>query len=253
MTAKEIFFKTLQFGWIKLGLGLLNILIAVLLFAILMGISVLFNSYGVVAIMFFIWLGLIGVVNFFLNHHIGYLVKAGHVAVIAMAYQTGYVPAKPFEMGKTMVKERFGTSNVYFALDKLVAGSIKQLQRTLGRVTDSLLGALPGADGIKSLTNMFLDISLGYVDECCLGYTFYHPAQNPYKSAADGVIIYFQNVEDVAQGCGEDNGDGHLIVRGGYVDCVYPLRWIVPLVRLERFHGFHYFIVVRLYSKVCLY
>ena len=44
MTAKEIFFKTLQFGWIKLGLGLLNILIAVLLFAILMGISVLFNS-----------------------------------------------------------------------------------------------------------------------------------------------------------------------------------------------------------------
>ena len=39
MTAKEIFFKTLQFGWIKLGLGLLNILIAVLLFAILMGIS----------------------------------------------------------------------------------------------------------------------------------------------------------------------------------------------------------------------
>ena len=30
MTAKEIFFKTLQFGWIKLGLGLLNILIAVL-------------------------------------------------------------------------------------------------------------------------------------------------------------------------------------------------------------------------------
>ena len=26
MTAKEIFFKTLQFGWIKLGLGLLNIL-----------------------------------------------------------------------------------------------------------------------------------------------------------------------------------------------------------------------------------
>ena len=53
MTAKEIFFKTLQFGWIKLGLGLLNILIAVLLFAILMGISVLFNSDGVVAIMLF--------------------------------------------------------------------------------------------------------------------------------------------------------------------------------------------------------
>ncbi|MBC5631333.1 zinc ribbon domain-containing protein [Parabacteroides hominis] len=206
MTAREIFFKTLQFGWIKLGLGLLNIVIAVVLFAILMGISVLFNSEGVGAIMFFIWLGLIGVVNFFLNHYIGYLVKAGHVAVITMAFKTGQVPANPFETGKTMVKERFGTSNVYFALDKLVAGSVKQLQRALGRITDSLLGALPGADGVKSLTNMFLDISLGYIDECCLGYTFYNPEQSPYKSAADGVVIYAQNWKTLLKGAAKTAG-----------------------------------------------
>ena len=193
MTAKEVFSKTLVFGWIKLGLGLLNILIAVVLFAILMGISVLFASEGVGAVMFFIWLGVVGVVNFILNHYIGYLVKAGHVAVIAMAFKTGTVPADPVATGKAMVKERFGTSNVYFALDKLIAGSVKQLQRALGRLTSGLLGAIPGADGVKNVMNMFLDISLGYIDECCLGYTFYHPEQNAYKSAADGVVIYAQN------------------------------------------------------------
>ena len=100
---------------------------------------------------------------------------------------------------------------------------------------------------------MFLDISLGYVDECCLGYTFYHPAQNPYKSAADGVIIYFQNWKTLLKGCGEDNGMVILSFVVVTLIAFYPLRWIVPLVRLERFHGFHYFIVVRLYSKVCLY
>lgn len=250
MTAKEIFFKTLQFGWIKLGLGLLNILIAVLLFAILMGISVLFNSDGVVAIMFFIWLGLIGVVNFFLNHYIGYLVKAGHVAVIAMAYQTGYVPAKPFEMGKTMVKERFGTSNVYFALDKLVAGSIKQLQRTLGRVTDSLLGALPGADGIKSLTNMFLDISLGYVDECCLGYTFYHPAQNPYKSAADGVIIYFQNWKTLLKDAAKTTG---MVILSFVVVTLIAFILFGGLFRLFGWSGFMAFIISLLFAYTVKY
>jgi hypothetical protein len=41
--------------------------------------------------------------------------------------------------------------------------------------------------------NLFLDISLGYIDECCLGYTFLHPGQNAFKSAADGVAIYFKN------------------------------------------------------------
>ncbi|WP_347146742.1 zinc-ribbon domain-containing protein [Parabacteroides goldsteinii] len=206
MTAKEVFSKTLQFGWIKLRLGLLNILIAVVLFAIMMGIAVLFDSGGVGAIMFIIWLSLIGIVNFFLNHYIGYLVKAGHVAVITIAFQTGQVPANPFETGKTMVKERFGTSNVYFALDKLVAGSVKQLQRTLGRITDGLLGALPGANGVKSLMNMFLDISLGYVDECCLGYTFAHPEQNAYKSAADGVVIYFKNWKTLLKDAAKTTG-----------------------------------------------
>lgn len=44
MTAKDIFMKTLPFCWSKLGLGLLNIVICVVLFAILMGIALLFNS-----------------------------------------------------------------------------------------------------------------------------------------------------------------------------------------------------------------
>lgn len=193
MTASEIYRKNLSFGWIKLGLGVLNILIAVLLFALLMGISVLFSSEGAAVVMFLVWLAAVGIVNFILNHYIGYLVKAGHVAVIAAAFKNDVVPADVVQTGKNMVKERFGTSNVYFALDKLVAGSVKQLQRALGRVTDSLLGAIPGMDSVKKLTNLFLDISLGYIDECCLGYTFYRNDRNPYKSAADGVVIYAQN------------------------------------------------------------
>lgn len=240
MTAKEVFFKTMQFGWIKLGLGLLNILIAVVLFAILMGISVLFKSEGVGAVMFIVWLVLIGIVNFFLNHYIGYLVKAGHVAVIAMAFKTGQVPASPFDMGKTMVKERFGTSNVYFALDKLVSGSIKQLQRALGRITDSLLGALPGADGVKSLTNMFLDISLGYIDECCLGYTFYYPEQNPYKSAADGVVIYAQNWKTLLKDAAKTTG---VVILSFIVVLLIAFVLFGGLFRLFGWSGFMAFVI----------
>ena len=56
MTAKDIFMKTLPFCWSKLGLGLLNIVICVVLFAILMGIALLFNSEGVAAVMIIVWL-----------------------------------------------------------------------------------------------------------------------------------------------------------------------------------------------------
>ncbi len=193
MTAKDIFMKTLAFCWAKLGLGLLNILICVVLFAILMGISLLFASGGVTGIMFFVWLALAGVVNFAINHYWGYLVKAGHVAIIAQTFKEGRVPANCVSVGKKMVLDRFGTANAYFAIDKLVSGAVKQLQRTLGRITNSLFGAVPGADTVRSAANFFLDISLGYVDECCLSYTFYRDDQNAYKSACDGVVIYAQN------------------------------------------------------------
>lgn len=185
--------KTLAFCWAKLGLGLLNILICVVLFAILMGISLLFASESVTGIMFFVWLVLVGAVNFAINHYWGYLVKAGHVAVIAQTFKDGRVPSNCVSVGKKMVLDRFGTANAYFAIDKLVSGAVKQLQRTLGRITNSLFGAVPGADTVKSAANFFLDISLGYVDECCLSYTFYRNDQNAYKSACDGVVIYAQN------------------------------------------------------------
>ena len=158
-----------------------------------MGIALLFNSEGAAAVMIIVWFVLIGIVNFVINHYFAYLVKAGHVAVIAQTFKEGRVPDNCVSVGKAMVKDRFGTANAYFAIDKLASGAVKQLQRTLGRITDSLLGSLPGADSVKSATNFFLNISLGYIDECCLSYTFYNRGQNAYKSACDGVVIYAQN------------------------------------------------------------
>ena len=44
-----------------------------------------------------------------------------------------------------------------------------------------------------TLVQYFVELSLGYIGECCLGYTFYKKEQNAFKSAADGVVIYAQN------------------------------------------------------------
>jgi hypothetical protein len=91
-----------------------------------------------------------------------------------------------------MVLERFATSNVYFAVDKLVAGAVKQLSSYLQRAGNAL-DAIPGMTVIVKIGKLFLDISLGYIDECCLGYTFHKREQGAFKSAADGVVLYAQN------------------------------------------------------------
>ena len=191
MTAKQLFKKTMPFVWAKMVLGGITVGVSVILLAILMGIGWLFGDGGL-TICLLIWIGATGVVRFVIMHYMGYLVKAGHVAVIAEACKTGVIPANQVAYGKAAVTERFATSNVYFGIDKLITSAVKQIQRGIEKVGNAL-DFIPGMGAISGLAKFFVSISLGYVDECCLGWTFYQKDQSAYKSAADGVVIYAQN------------------------------------------------------------
>lgn len=190
MTAKEIYSRTMPFNWAKLLLGLATVVISAILFLILFGIGKLFGDAA--GIMIIIWLIATGVVRFLLMHYLGYMVKAGHVAIISMAVTSGQIPNDQVNVGKKMVTERFVESNVYFALDKLVSGAVKQLQNVLQKAGNAL-SFVPGMDSVVKVGKLFIDISLGYIDECCLGYTFYKKDEGAFKAGADGVVIYFQN------------------------------------------------------------
>jgi hypothetical protein len=192
MKAGQLYLKTMPFVWAKLLLGLVTVFISVVLLAILMGIAWLFKSVGVGCILFLLWLVAVNIVRFVIMHYIGYLIKAGHIAVMAEAVTTGRVPSNQVSYGKNAVKERFATSNVYFVIDKLVKVAVKQIQRGIGRA-GNMFGFVPGMKQITGLAQFFVELSLGYVDECCLGYTFYKKEQGAFKSAADGVVIYAQN------------------------------------------------------------
>lgn len=192
MKAGEIYRKTAKFMWIKIGLGVGTCVASIILFAILFGIGLLTKSLAVINIMFFVWAVISLTLTWWINHYFAYLVKAGHIAVISEAVTTGKIPDNQVEFGKNAVKERFVTSNVYFAVDKLLGGAVKQVQRVIGKVT-GFLGNIPGLNKIEDFLNTFIGIVLGYVDECCLGWTFYKKGENAFKSAADGVVIYFQN------------------------------------------------------------
>ena len=127
MTAKQLFRKTMPFVWAKMLLGGATVLVCVILLAIFMGLGWLFGDNAMV-LMFILWMGSIGAVRYVIMRAMGYLVKAGHIAVIAEACFTGQVPANQVAYGKEMVTQRFATSAIYFAIDQLVSGAVKQIQ-----------------------------------------------------------------------------------------------------------------------------
>ena len=191
MTSKQLFSGTMPFMLAKLALGGATVLASLVLLGILMGIGFLFGENGM-AVTFFIWLALTGVVRFLIMHYLGYLVKAGHIAVIAEACKRGKLPNNQVAYGKKCVQERFATANVYFTVDKLVSGSVKQIQKSIDKAGDKL-DFIPGMEAIAGLAKFFVGIFLGYIDECCLGWTFYNREKGACQSAADGVVIYAQN------------------------------------------------------------
>jgi hypothetical protein len=189
----------MPFVWAKLLLGILTIVVSAAILAILLGIAWLFKSEGVGLIMILVWLALTGIVRFIINHYIGFLIKAGHIAVITEAVTTGKVPNNQVAYGMERVKERFVTANVYFVIDKLVAAAVRQIQRGIGKIT-GMMSSIPGMGAVTSLAKFYVSISLGYIDECCLGYTFYKKSQSAFKSAADGVVIFAQNIKTLLAG-----------------------------------------------------
>jgi len=192
MKAKDIYIKTMPFVWAKLLLWLITI-VASTIWAVILGLIVSLAKNGLLTIICLIaWFAGAGLVHFIVMRYFGYLIKAGHVAVITEAVISGQVPVNQIEYGKAKVKERFLTANVYFLIDNLVSGAVKQIQRIVGKVGD-LFKFIPGMKSITNIAQFFVEISLGYVDECCLGYTFYKSGEGAFKSACDGVVIYAQN------------------------------------------------------------
>lgn len=130
----------------------------------------------------------------FVRDYINYMIKAAHVAVIADLAIKGGVPDgfNMYNYGVSKVKKFFVASNVLFALDRLISGSVRQIQRVFGGIGE-FLKFIPGIKAVTQILNMFMDIILNYIDECIMAYIFLHEGQNVWKSAADGVVLYAQN------------------------------------------------------------
>ncbi|MBD5499510.1 MAG: hypothetical protein HDR11_17480 [Lachnospiraceae bacterium] len=246
MKATDVYLKTMKFVWLKLALGGVIFLISAITMFLFLWIGSLSGSGGGVAIALCLWAILIGGVFTFAERYIGYMLKAGHVAMVTTAVTTGTLPENQLEAAKSMVKERFATANVYFVVDRLVSGAVSQLQRGLQKVED-LLGKIPGVSVIVSFAQLFVHIALNYIDECCLGYTFLHREQSAFKSAADGVVIYFQNWKALLKNAAVTT----LIVMGiSLVAWLLPFLIFVGLFSLLHIHWIFAFILALIIAAI---
>jgi hypothetical protein len=127
-----------------------------------------------------------------------YLLNAGHVAVITELLTTGRIgngSEGMFAYGRRVVKERFGEVTALFAVDLVVKGVVRALNRTLDFV-GSLL-PIPGVQQLVRLVNAVLYAATTYVDETIFSYGLARQERNPWASARDGLVYYAQNTKEI--------------------------------------------------------
>ena len=220
MKASTIYFKTMKFVWLRLALGMAVTVASIILFAIIAGISKLAGAEAVNGMGMLIWLILSLILFALAMYYVGFMLKAAHVAVIAKAVTTGQIPDNMVEEGKTMVTKRFGTTNAYLLLDRLVSGAVSELQKTVGKV-GNVFGDIPWVNKVVEFLQTFIGIALGYIDECCLGYTFYREGEGAFKAGCDGVVIYFQNIKKFLKSA---------LVTTIMVMALTFLAWLIPFM-----------------------
>lgn len=193
-TATSVYRKTLPFVLLRLGIGLLCGLLAVVYFGAIAWFGTRLLETGSISELV-AFVGLILSIGLFiagwrlLSRYVLYLVKVAHIAVIAHVIETGEVPPNQIQYGKSQVSEHFTEASALFAVDQLVKAIIKQFNGAVVSFSD-LLSIVPNLQKLVQLLGKGIAVAASYIDEAIIAYMFCNPEQNRWRSARDGVVLY---------------------------------------------------------------
>lgn len=189
MTAKQIYKETKKFPVRLLAINMAIVGVSLIWCLLLCGLGFLFKNNGLMIGGAISTVIIYSVASGIVNHYIAYMFKYGSVYAIMRASVDGKVSPTYFDDSLEYIKNGFIKANLYLVLDKLVSSAV----RGVTRLVNGILAFLPNQ--IKQFIDVFLNMYLNYIDECCLAYSMMHSDENVAKTSCDGVTLYFQNAK----------------------------------------------------------
>ena len=131
------------------------------------------------------------VFSILMNIFVSNVLKAGHIAMITRGVTEDALPENVLSEGKKAVKERFATITAFIFITR----AIKNIFRQIGRIVTKVGTAIGGETGgnIASIINSAVQVLLGYLCDCCLGWVFYRKDKNAARATCEGAAIFFKH------------------------------------------------------------
>ena len=220
MTNFQVYKKTLSFSFLSFFVGLIELLLVAGLS--IGGYFILDNStdralIGLV-VGFLISIILVVLIHIFIINRL----KAAQVGMMAKGVVDGELPDHVISEGLAEVKGRFARLTAFF----IVTGAIKGVFRQLGRAINKVGTALGGdvGNGITSAIDAAIQVLIGYLCDCCLGWVMYNKKKGVTVAACEGAVIFFKHGKTLIRNIGRIFGMGLLsfaIIGGAFFGISY--------------------------------
>lgn len=219
MSNKEIFSRTFGFSVRRFFFGILSFIVAaaICVLGYMIGEKVL--QKGLIGLAIGAVIGLI--VLIILLRYVAYSCKAAQIAMMTRAVTTGELPDDVIAEGKRVVKSRFRTVAVYFALTGAIRGIFSQIGNALTKAGQKIGGDTGGSIG--SAISAIISVIIAYLCDCCLGWVFYREDIGSARATCEGAVLFFKHGRTFAKNMGRVFGLGLLsfVVIGGVFSGIF--------------------------------
>ena len=213
MTNKEIYSRTLGFSVRRLWFDILAFVLMAVLSVAGFFIADKTAGNGLIGLGIGAVVGIIALI--IMLRYISYTFKAGQIAMMTRAITTNELPDDVIGEGKKVVKEHFSTVAAFFAVTGTIRGIFQQLGKALTGLGDKMGGDTGRAIG--SAIDTGIQVVVGFLCDCCLGWVFYRNEEKATKATCEGAVLFFRNGKTLAKNLGRVFGMGlaSLAVIGG--------------------------------------
>lgn len=213
MTNFQVYKKTLSFSFAKFGIEFLSLLIwagcGVAGFFIMNKAT----DLAIVGLLVGLVIGIIPVVliDIFLVNRF----KAAQIAMMTKGVDEGQLPDHTYRAGLDSIKGRFGRITGFYMLSRAIKGVFNQISRAINKVATAVGGQTGNA--VSSAVDTAVQILLGYLCDCCMGWVLYRKDINMFHAGCEGAFIFFRHGKTLIRNIGRIFGMGilSLIVIGG--------------------------------------
>ncbi|SDQ86209.1 hypothetical protein [Natronobacterium texcoconense] len=227
--ATSVYRKTLPYALLQLGIGVIFAVLGVIYLSLIGWLAVrFFWGDGGLSLVIVGGVMLLGLASFafiwrLIQKYFLYMVKTGHVAVIAHVVEEGEVPENQISYGMKQVGEYFVSASGLFTVSVIVDAVLEQFNRAVARVQSVLPFPVPqNLQTLISLVQKSIRLAVKYLDNAIIAYMFVDRNENRWQSARDGLVLYGKTWKMVL-------GSTLLIVFGMYALSFVLLTLLAPL------------------------